>query len=135
MDNVRKNQYTGFNSNITKYTRKLRKNMTKQERHLWYDFLRKYPIKIYRQRSIDCYIVDFYCSQANLVIEIDGGQHYTEEGIAYDQKRTAAIEKYNLKVIRFSNREIDIEFDGVCWKIDQIIQTQIEKRRDIESLS
>ena len=73
MDNVRKNQYTGFNSYITKYTRKLRKNMTKQERHLWYDFLRKYPIKVYRQRSIDCYIVDFYCSQANLVIEIDGG--------------------------------------------------------------
>ena len=127
MDNVRKNQYTGFNSNITKYTRKLRKNMTKQERHLWYDFLRKYPIKIYRQRSIDCYIVDFYCSKANLVIEIDGGQHYTEEDIAYDQKRTAAIEKYNLKVIRFSNREIDKEFDGVCWKIDQITQTQLEK--------
>ena len=62
-----------------------------------------------------------------MVIEIDGVQHYTEEGIAYDQKRTAAIEKYNLKVIRFSNREIDKEFDGVCWKIDQIIQEQLEK--------
>ena len=103
--------------------------MTKQEKHLWYDFLRTYPIKIYRQRSINSYIVDFYCSRAHLVIEVDGGQHYTNKGIVYDKKRTAALEKYNLKVIRFSNREIDDQFEGVCWKIDQIIKEELLKEK------
>ena len=124
-----KHPYTGLNSNMTGYSRKLRKNMTKQERHLWYDFLQTYPVKIYRQRNIDCYIVDFYCSQAHLVIEIDGGQHYTREGLAYDKKRTAVLEKYDLKVIRFSNREIDDTFDGVCWKIDQVIREQLMNKQ------
>lgn len=122
-------QYTGFNSNMTNYARKLRQGMTKQEKHLWYDFLRTYPIKIYRQRSINSYIVDFYCSRAHLVIEVDGGQHYTNKGIVYDKKRTAVLEKYNLKVIRFSNREIDDQFEGVCWKIDQIIKEELLKEK------
>lgn len=126
--NIHKHQYTGFNRNIIGYTHKLRKNMTKQERRLWYDFLQKYPIKIYRQRSVDRYIVDFYCSQAQLVIEVDGGQHYTKEGLAYDKKRTAILEKYNLKVIRFSNREVDDQFEVVCWKIDQVIKSQISSK-------
>ena len=114
--------YTGFNPKLTERSRKLRRNMTRQEKHLWYDFLSIYPVKIYRQRSIDCFIADFYCSQARLVIEIDGGQHYTEEGLAYDKGRTEALEKHGLEVIRFTNREVDQQFEGVCKRIDERIK-------------
>ena len=102
--------------------RKLRREMTPHERKLWYLFLRKYPIKIYKQRIIDKFIVDFYCASAKLVIEIDGSQHYEEQGSAYDAKRSAVLESYGLKVIRYSNREIDREFPAVCEQIDQIIK-------------
>ena len=104
------------------HARKLRRKMTPQERKLWYCFLRKYPVKIYKQRIIDSFIADFYCASAKLVIEVDGSQHYTEEGQAYDADRTKCLEKYGLKVIRFSNREIDREFSNVCTEIDRNIR-------------
>ena len=116
------NSFTGYNAELKDRSRQLRKNMTRQERRIWYDFLRDYPVKIYRQRSIDCFIADFYCSQARLVIEIDGGQHYTEEGLAYDKERTEALEKHGLEVIRFTNREVDQQFEGVCKRIDERIK-------------
>ena len=93
--------------------------MTRQEKHLWYDFLQNYPIKIYKQRIIDDFIADFYCHQARLVIELDGLQHYTYEGRSYDEARTAVLEKYGLCVIRFSNKDIDERFMGVCDMIDK----------------
>lgn len=65
--------------------------MTRQERHLWYDFLQDYPVKIYKQKVIDNFIVDFYCHSAKLVIELDGSQHYTEEGLANDEERTKIL--------------------------------------------
>ena len=102
--------------------RKLRREMTPHERKLWYLFLRKYPVKIYKQRIIDKYIVDFYCASAKLVIEIDGSQHYEEQGQTYDKERSAVLDSYGLKVIRYSNREIDREFSAVCEQIDQIIK-------------
>ena len=102
--------------------RKLRQEMTPHERKLWYLFLQKYPVKIYKQRIIDKYIVDFYCASAKLVIEIDGTQHYEGHTISYDTKRTAALESFGLKVIRYSNREIDREFSAVCEQIDRIIR-------------
>ena len=102
--------------------RKLRRKMTPHERKLWYLFLRKYPVKIYKQRIIDKYIVDFYCASAKLVIEIDGSQHYEEQGQTYDKERSAVLDSYGLKVIRYSNREIDREFSAVCEQIDQIIK-------------
>ena len=102
--------------------RKLRREMTPQERKLWYLFLQRYPVKIYKQRIIERFIVDFYCASAKLVIEIDGSQHYEAQGMAYDAERTAILESYGLKVIRYSNREIDREFRAVCDQIDQIIQ-------------
>ena len=102
--------------------RKLRGEMTPHERKLWYLFLRKYPVKIYKQRIIDKYIVDFYCASAKLVIEIDGSQHYEEQGQTYDKERSAVLDSYGLKVIRYSNREIDREFSAVCEQIDQIIK-------------
>lgn len=102
--------------------RSLRREMTRQERHLWYDFLRFYRPKFYRQRAIDRYIADFYCSKARLVVELDGGQHYTEEGLEYDQIRTDILERYGLSVIRFSNADIDCSFNEVCSVIDENVR-------------
>ena len=94
--------------------------MTPHERKLWYLFLRRYPVKIYKQRIIGPFIADFYCASTKLVIEIDGSQHY-DDGAAYDAERTAYLESYGLRVIRYSNREIDREFPVVCQQIDSII--------------
>lgn len=79
----------------------------------------------YRQRIIDFFIVDFYCASARLVVEIDGSQHYTEQGLAYDAERSAALLKYRLKVLRFSNREVDSHFEGVCRQIHTEVQTRL----------
>lgn len=113
------------NPNILPRARELRRNMTPQERKLWYLFLRDYPIKIYKQRIIQSFIVDFYCHKAKLVIEVDGSQHYTPENMEYDKERTAVLKKYNLTVIRFSNYEVDKHFDTVCEKIDYVIKGAI----------
>ena len=104
----------------------LRRNMTPQERHLWYDFLRYYPVKIYKQRIIDCFIADFYCHSARLVIEIDGSQHHTNQGNARDEERTEILERYGICVLRFSNKNVDNNFEDVCNMIDQIIRDRIE---------
>ena len=98
--------------------RQLRRNMTPQERKLWYGFLSSYAIRFQRQKTIDRFIVDFYCHKAKLIVELDGSQHYSDEGIAYDQERSAVLERYGLKVIRFSNRQVDWEFYAVCQVID-----------------
>ena len=110
------------NGQMLPRARDLRRNMTPQEKKLWYQFLRKYPVKIYKQRIIESFIVDFYCASAKLVIELDGSQHYTEQGEAYDAERSACFERYGLEVIRFTNSEIDTEFDAVCRKIHTVIQ-------------
>ena len=102
--------------------RKLRREMTPQETKLWYRFLRSYPVKIYKQRIIESFIVDFYCADARLVIEIDGSQHYTEQGKCYDEERSQILWAYGLKVLRFSNRDVDRSFDSVCAQIHNIIQ-------------
>ena len=105
--------------------RRLRREMTPHERKLWYLFLRKYPAKIYKQRIIGKFIVDFYCASARLVIELDGSQHYTEQGKCYDKERTAMIEAYGVQVLRFSNREVDSNLAGVCQTIAQTIHTRL----------
>ena len=105
--------------------RRLRREMTPHERKLWYLFLRKYPVKIYKQRIIGKFIVDFYCASARLVIELDGSQHYTEQGKCYDKERTAMIEAYGVQVLRFSNREVDSNLAGVCQTIAQTIHTRL----------
>ena len=106
--------------------RQLRKEMTPRERKLWYLFLRKYPIKIYKQRIIGRFIVDFYCASAGLVIELDGSQHYEPQGIAYDEERSAFLSTLGLEVLRFSNRDIDRDFRGVCEQIDMTIQNRLQ---------
>ncbi len=100
--------------------------MTPHERKLWYLFLRKYPVKIFKQRIIGKFIVDFYCASAKLVIELDGSQHYEERAAVYDQNRSVFLESLGLKVIRFSNREIDREFNAVCEQIDRIIKERLK---------
>ena len=107
---------------MTANAKSLRKNMTKEERHLWYDFLRDYPIRFLRQKVIDNYIIDFYCHSARLIIELDGSQHYEEEGLIKDKIRTTNIEKRNLLVIRIPNIEITRNFIGMCQYIDDIVK-------------
>lgn len=105
--------------------RQLRREMTPHERKLWYLFLRKYPIKIYKQKIIGRFIVDFYCASARLVIEVDGYRHYGAQGLAYDSERSEILKALGLEVLRFSNREVDREFHGVCEKIDLEIQRRV----------
>ena len=102
--------------------KELRRKMTPHERKLWYLFLRNYPIKIYKQRIIGSFIVDFYCHRAKLVIEIDGSQHYEENGIAYDEERSAYLQSLGLKVVRYSNREITWNFKKVCEQLDILLK-------------
>ena len=106
--------------------RRLRREMTPHERKLWYLFLRKYPIKIYKQRIIGRFIVDFYCASAKLVIELDGSQHYEAQGLAYDLERSAFLEALGLNVLRFTNRDVDRDFRGVCEQIDLVIQERTQ---------
>lgn len=115
------------NKNLLSVAKILRRNMTKQEKRLWYDFLRYYPVKVYKQRIIDNFVADFYCHRARLVIELDGSQHYTVEGRSYDKARTEILEQYGLFVIRFSNMDIDDKFDGVCYIIDKVIRERAEE--------
>ena len=110
------------NGQMLPRARELRRNMTPQEKKLWYQFLRKYPFKIYKQRIVESFIVDFYCASAKLAIELDGSQHYTEQGEAYDTERSACLVRCGLEVVRFTNSEIDTEFDAVCKKIHTVIQ-------------
>lgn len=107
------------------FSKELRKNMTKQEKHLWYDFLCKYPIKFQRQKAISCYIADFYCHSAKLVIEIDGSQHYLPENKKHDEKRTDVLSEYGIEVLRFTNFDIDDKFEGVCFEIDKAVRSRI----------
>ena len=114
------------NPKLTENAKKLRKNMTEEERKLWYMFLRNHSPKFYRQKVIDDYIVDFYCREAKLVIEIDGSQHYEEAGMLKDRIRTERIEKHDLLVIRIPNTEINRNISGVCDYIDQVIEERTE---------
>ena len=106
--------------------RRLRREMTPHERKLWYLFLRKYPVKIYKQRIIGRFIVDFYCASANLVIEADGSQHYEPQGMVHDAERSQFLTALGLEVLRFSNRDIDRDFHGVCEQIEITIQNRLQ---------
>ena len=101
--------------------------MTKEEKHLWYDFLRTYPVRFLRQRVLGKYIVDFYCAKAKLVVELDGSGHCTESGRQYDAERTAFLEEYGLTVIRIPNAEIHNNFRGICDYIDHIVEQSLSQ--------
>ena len=113
------------NKNLVSFAKELRKNMTKEEKHLWYDFLKNYPVKFLRQKIIGKYIADFYCAKANLVIELDGSQHFEEIGLEKDEKRTIFLEQYGITVIRMTNLEISQNFEGVCEYIDRMVKEKM----------
>ncbi len=105
------------NPKLTENSKTLRRNMTKEEKHLWYDFLKTLPVTIHRQKVIGNYIVDFYCAKFNLVIELDGSQHYNEKGKEKDEKRDLFLESLGLKVLRYSNLDVNKNFKVVCQDI------------------
>ncbi len=110
-----------YEKSLISNAKALRKNTTRQEKHLWYDFLSKYPVRFQRQKTIDNFIVDFYCHKAKLVIELDGSQHYDEDALIKDKKRTEILQGYGLTVLRFTNLDISKNFDAVCKAIDNFI--------------
>ena len=110
-----------YNKSNIPLAKTLRKNMTPWERKLWFDFLRNYPVRFQRQKAIDNYIADFYCAKARLVIELDGGGHYSKEQAEKDAIRTSQLESLNLTVLRICNMDIDRNFTGVCEFIEQAV--------------
>ena len=114
------------NRNLTFRAQELRSNATKQENHLWYDYLNQYPIRFRRQVTINRFIVDFLCAKAKLIIEVDGSQHYTADGEAYDADRTAILEGLGYSVLRISNYDVDCNYAGVCEQIDETVRKRIQ---------
>lgn len=113
---------------IRSLAQQLRKNMTQAERHLWYDFLKAYPLQFRRQVPLGPYIVDFLCAKAKLVVELDGSQHYQAQGVQLDRERTKYLQDaYGLEVIRFSNSDIQQHFEGVCIQIDQAVRRRAKR--------
>lgn len=115
------------NKNLVPFAKQLRKEMTKEERHLWYDFLRSYPVRFSRQKVLGKYIVDFYSAEAKLVIELDGSQHFDEFAIKKDDERTSFLESYGLNVIRIPNNELNENFYEVCEYIDFVVKQALDK--------
>lgn len=114
-----------YNGDLIKYAKELRKNATPWERKLWNCFLKDYSVRFQRQKVIGKYIVDFYCSKAKLAIELDGGGHFTNNKIDYDNKRTENLNKSGIKVVRFYNTDVDGNFYEVCSKIDREVQSRL----------
>ncbi len=114
-----------YNKSNIPLAKTLRKNMTPWERKLWYQFLRYYPIRFQRQKAIGNYIADFYCAKARLVVELDGGGHYTTEQMGKDNIRTKELERMNLTVLKICNLDIDRNFSGVCVYIDLAVKKSL----------
>ena len=105
------------NPKLTPNARKLRKDMTEEERKLWYTFLKKLPFTVHRQKVIQRYIVDFYIAEAKIVIELDGSQHYEEKGEQADKERDLALKELGFTVLRYTNLDIQRKFKIVCEDI------------------
>ena len=108
-----------YNSKLIPNSRKLRKEMTKEERHLWYDFLKQLTVTVHRQKTLGRYIVDFYIASAKIIIELDGSQHYEAQHQADDKHRDAFLSELGCKVLRYSNADINQRFRDVCEDILQ----------------
>ena len=110
-----------YNKALTPLARELRKNMTPQERDLWYQYLRHHPLKFTRQKVLGKYIADFYCASAKLVIELDGSQHYEDKGQEADRERTHFLRQYGIRVLRIPNNAVSQNLRGVCDYIDAVL--------------
>ncbi|MBR4077250.1 MAG: endonuclease domain-containing protein [Oscillospiraceae bacterium] len=117
------------NQQLVPFAKKLRKEMTKEERHLWYDYLRTHPARFSRQKVLGKYIADFYSAKAQLVIELDGSQHFEDTNLEKDAERTAFLERYGLRVIRIPNNEVNENFEGVCEYIDLAVKQSLSQLR------
>ena len=117
------------NSNLTANAQQLRKNMTKEERKLWYDYLSHYPLRFRRQVAFGNYILDFYCAAAKLAIELDGSQHYEPAGKTYDERRDAFLQRNGIHVLRFSNLDVLRNLRGVCQMIDMTVKERVDLSR------
>ena len=115
------------NSTLVPFGKELRKNMTPEERHLWYDYLKLCPYRFQRQKILGNFIADFYCAKAKIVIELDGSQHYEEQNLMKDGIRTAFLEEYGLTVIRIPNNEIHRNFRGVCEYIETAVAQSLSQ--------
>ena len=118
-----------YNERLVPLAKQLRKEMTKEELHLWYDFLRAYPVRFSRQKVLGKYIADFYSAEARIVIELDGSQHYEPDELQKDAERTAFLEEYGLTVIRIPNNEVSRNFRGVCEYIDAAVKQSLSQLR------
>lgn len=114
-----------YNRKLTSRAQELRKAQTKEEKLLWYQYLSRYHYRFRRQHPIGNFIVDFYCHQAKLVIELDGSQHFSEEGLEYDRERSAFLNGLGLLVVRIPNNEVSTNLSGVCKHIDRIVKLRI----------
>ena len=118
-----------YNKQLVPFAKQLRREMTKEERHLWYDFLRSYPVRFSRQKVLGKYIADFYSAEAKLVIELDGSQHYEDRNIEKDTERATFLEGYGLTVIRIPNNEVSRNFRGVCEYIEATVKQSLSQLR------
>ena len=118
------------NKQLVPFAKQLRKEMTKEEQHLWYDFLRTYPVRFLRQKVLGKYIADFYSAEAKLVIELDGSQHYEDDNLEKDAERTAFLEGYGLTIIRIPNNEVSRNFRGVCEYIDLAVRQSLSQKSE-----
>ena len=115
-----------YNAKLTANAKILRRNMTKEERHLWYDFLKALPVMVHRQKVIGHYIVDFYIASKKIVIELDGSQHYEENGKHRDEERDAYLRSIGCSVLRYSNADINQRFRSVCDDIYNHLNIKID---------
>ena len=115
-------------TSLTPLAQKLRREMTRQERKLWYDYLRYYPVQFRRQVPVAGYILDFYCARARLAVELDGSQHYDPEGAAHDAQRTLHLEKLGILVVRVSNTDVMKNLSGVCEMIDETVKRRTSEK-------
>ena len=118
------------NKQLVPLAKQLRKEMTKEERHIWYDFLRTYPVRFSRQKVLGKYIADFYSAEAKMVIELDGSQHYEDGNAEKDAERTAFLKGYGLSVIRIPNNEVSKNFCGVCEYIDNAVKQSLSQKSE-----
>ncbi len=118
-----------YDHNLVDRARKLRRNLTPEERILWYDYLRTYQPRFQRQKMIDHYILDFYCSKARLAIELDGYQHLSTSAMEQDAHRSALLAKLGITVLRFANDQIRFHIQDVCNTIHAAVQDAIGKRQ------
>ena len=118
------------NEQLVPLAKELRRSMTKEERHLWYDYLRTCQYRFSRQKILGRFVVDFYCAEAKLAIELDGSQHYEPENIERDKERTDFLSGYGIRVIRIPNNEVNRNFRGVCQYIDMEVRQSLSRSRD-----